>query len=107
MECSDTPPRLVRLRRSARSRGGELMYAVSGPVNKARRQMIAAGVVSGLVVAGGAWWIGSGPTTLDVIEGWASPNAFGSAIGLASSPDAREQEGYIIAGASWKGADNV
>jgi hypothetical protein len=85
----------------------ELMRAIPGPVNKTRPQIIAAAVASGLVVAGGAWWIGSGSTTPDVIGGWAMPNASGSAIGLASSPTEQRREGYIVAGASWEGRDNL
>jgi hypothetical protein len=69
--------------------------------------VIAAAAVSGLVVAGGAWWIGSRPATPEILDGWATPNAAGSAIGFASSPAEARQEGYSVSGAYWKGPDNV
>jgi hypothetical protein len=81
------------------------MNRISGPETKTRRQLVAAALVSGLVVAAGAWWVGSGPVEPETVEGWASPNASGSAIGFAESPTASSHEGYIVAGAWWMGPE--
>jgi hypothetical protein len=43
----------------------------------------------------------------DVVEGWAMPNMRGTAISLHDSDDTRDGSGYVIAGASWAGPDDV
>lgn len=45
--------------------------------------------------------------TADVVEGWAMPNASGTAISLHDSDDTRDGSGYVVAGASWAGRDGV
>ena len=42
-----------------------------------------------------------------VVEGWAMPNASGTAISLHQSDTGGPGEGYIVAGASWVGVDDV
>jgi len=67
---------------------------------------VAVGVVA--AVAWAIWWLATQHTaTPDVVEGWAAPNATGTAISLHESTDTRDGTGYIIAGASWSGPDNV
>jgi hypothetical protein len=48
------------------------------------------------------WWIfvGRHQAVPFTVEGWATPNIDGTAIGLSSEPGGTE-EGYIIAGAMW------
>jgi hypothetical protein len=41
------------------------------------------------------------------VEGWAMPNASGTAISLHDSQDGGPGEGYIIAGARWQSVDGV
>jgi hypothetical protein len=66
----------------------------------------AVGVVA--VIALAIWWFTVRHTvTPDVVEGWAQPNASGTAIGLFDSNDTRAGNGYIIAGAWWSDRDNV
>ncbi|MFD8499103.1 hypothetical protein [Amycolatopsis sp. NPDC059657] len=68
---------------------------------KKRRAIWGAAILAGVLVLG-MWWVAHRHTaTPEVIEGWASPNANGTAIGLAPS-----NEGYIIAGAQWSGPDD-
>ena len=45
--------------------------------------------------------------TADVVEGWATPNASGTAISLHDSNDTRAGNGYVVAGASWAGRDGM
>jgi hypothetical protein len=64
-------------------------------------------VVVGVVAAVGfgVWGLATRHTaTPDVVEGWAMPNASGTAISLHDSEDAG---GYIVAGASWAGQDGA
>ena len=42
-----------------------------------------------------------------IVEGWAMPNASGTAVSLHQSPEDTSGEGYVIAGARWRGIDNV
>ncbi|MCX2955328.1 hypothetical protein [Lentzea sp. NEAU-D7] len=66
---------------------------------------VAVGVVAAAVF--GAWGFTTRHSaTADVVEGWAMPNASGTAIALHNSDDTRDG-GYIIVGASWAGRDNV
>jgi len=61
---------------------------------------------AGLLVASAAWvGVQLLPVSPRVVEGWAQPNATGTAIGLHDSPDAERGEGYIIAGADWRRAE--
>jgi hypothetical protein len=48
------------------------------------------------------WWlfVGRHQAVPSIVEGWATPNIDGTAIGL-SSERGGEEEGYIIAGAMW------
>lgn len=67
-------------------------------------------VVVGVVVAGGfgVWAFATRHSvTPDVVEGWAMPNASGTAIMLQDSDDTRDGNGYIVTGASWAGRDGV
>jgi hypothetical protein len=67
-------------------------------------------VATGLAVAAafGIWEVTTRHSvTPDVIEGWAMPNASGTAISLHDSDDTREGSGYIVAGAWWADRDGV
>ena len=67
-------------------------------------------VVVGVVVAvgfGGWGFATRHSATPDVVEGWAMPNASGSAISLHDSDDTRDGNGYIVAGAAWAGPDGL
>lgn len=67
-------------------------------------------MVVGVVVAAafGLWLSATRHTaTPDVVEGWATPNVSGTAIGLQDSDDTRGGTSYIIAGAFWAGRDEV
>jgi hypothetical protein len=67
-------------------------------------------VVVGLVVAvafGVLGFVTRHTATPDVVEGWATPNVDGTAIWLYASESLAEGDGYVIAGAPWKGTDNT
>ena len=67
-------------------------------------------VVVGVVVAAafGVWaFTTRHSVTPDVVEGWAMPNANGTAISLHDTDEPHDGEGYIVAGASWAGRDGV
>jgi hypothetical protein len=67
-------------------------------------------VAVGVVVAAGfgVWGFTTRHSaTADVVEGWAMPNASGTAISLHDSNDTRAGSGYIVAGASWADRDGV
>jgi hypothetical protein len=51
------------------------------------------------------WWlfVGRHQAVPLIVEGWATPNIDGTAIGLSSEPGGNE-EGYIVAGATWNEA---
>jgi hypothetical protein len=67
---------------------------------------VAVGVVA--VIAFGIWGFTTRHTaTPEVVEGWAMPNASGTAIGFLDSIDAGAGDGYVIAGAWWSDVDNV
>lgn len=94
----------VRLQRGRGHRMGTSVRRV----NRSKRPVLvlafAAGV--GTLVASAAW---ASPRLLPVVpravEGWAQPNAAGTAISLHDSYDAEWGEGYIIAGADWRSAE--
>lgn len=66
-----------------------------------RPSQLALGLAVVLVVMLGWWFVaGRHQAVPSVVEGWATPNISGSAIGLSSEPGG-EEEGYIIAGAWW------
>ncbi|MFE9747099.1 hypothetical protein ACFYOT_19530 [Saccharothrix saharensis] len=70
------------------------------------KRLMAVGVLVAVVV--GSWAVGTRHgATPDVVEGWAMPNAMGTAISLHDSDDTREGNGYEIAGAPWAGRDDV
>ncbi len=52
----------------------------------------------------GAW--NDGGASPRVVTGWAMPNAAGTAISLHDSPEGGPGEGYVIAGAEWRGIEN-
>lgn len=56
-----------------------------------------------------ALWVGSGGGAASprIVEGWATPNASGTAISLHDPSDGGPGEGYIVAGAWWQGVDGV
>ncbi|NGY65146.1 hypothetical protein G7043_40195 [Lentzea sp. NEAU-D13] len=67
---------------------------------------VAVGVVVAIVF--GAWeFTTRHSATPDVVEGWAMPNAHGTAISLHDSNDTRAGDGYIVTGASWAGRDGL
>lgn len=47
------------------------------------------------------------PVSPRVAEGWAMPDATGTAISLHESPDDEWGEGYIVAGAQWTDSSGV
>jgi hypothetical protein len=73
-----------------------------------RGAIIAAVAVVGLLVVLALWdgW-GGGAASPRIVEGWATPNAAGTAISLHDSRDGSPGEGYIVAGARWRGIDGV
>jgi hypothetical protein len=73
-----------------------------------RRAIIAAVAAVGLLVVLALWdgW-GGGAASPRIVEGWATPNAAGTAISLHDSRDGGPGEGYIVAGARWRGIDGV
>ncbi|MFD9701470.1 hypothetical protein [Lentzea sp. NPDC059081] len=67
---------------------------------------IAVGVV--VAIAFGVWGFTTRHSaTPDVVEGWAMPNAHGTAVSLHDSNDTRVGSGYIVTGASWAGRDGL
>ncbi|WP_153278228.1 hypothetical protein [Saccharothrix syringae] len=67
---------------------------------------VAAGLIAAAAV--GAWsFTTRHGATPEVVEGWAVPNAAGTAISLHDGDDTREGNGYEIAGAWWAGRDNA
>lgn len=76
--------------------------------DRGRTRMIATTAAIGLLVVLAVWaaW-GSGSVSPRTVEGWAMPNAAGTAISLHDSPQDVSGEGYVIAGARWRGTDNV
>lgn len=67
-------------------------------------------VAVGVVVAAvsGVWGFTTRHSaTAGVVEGWAMPNASGTAISLHDSNDSRDGSGYTVAGVSWAGKDGV
>lgn len=72
-----------------------------------RAAIIAVAAVIGLLVtlALRAGW-DAGAVSPRTVEGWAMPNASGTAISLHDSPDDASGEGYVIAGAQWRGVEN-
>jgi hypothetical protein len=71
---------------------------------------LVAPVAVGVIVAAafGVWGFTTRHTaSADVVEGWAMPNASGTAISLHDSNDTREGNGYLVAGASWADRDGV
>lgn len=72
-----------------------------------RSTIVATAAALGLLVALALWagWAG-GAVSPRTVEGWAMPNASGTAISLHDSPEGGPGEGYIIAGAQWRGIDN-
>jgi hypothetical protein len=75
--------------------------------DRRRTATIATAAVVGLLVIV-LWTVwGGGPASPQAIEGWAVPNAEGTAISLHDAPDGTPGEGYIIAGAWWRGVDGV
>jgi hypothetical protein len=73
-----------------------------------RKTIIAVVAVVGLLVVLALWggW-GGGVASPRMVEGWATPNAAGTAISLRDSRDGGPGEGYIVAGARWRGVDGV
>jgi hypothetical protein len=74
---------------------------------RVRAAIIAAAVALGLAGALYLWGGDSRATSPRSVEGWAMPDASGTAVSLHDSPTAEWGEGYIIAGASWRGTDNL
>jgi hypothetical protein len=78
------------------------------PVAKRRRRievvMVGALVTLALVFS----WVGNRHEAIpEIVEGWAMPNASGSAISLHRSDAELNGNGFIVAGARWVGPDNV
>lgn len=70
------------------------------------KRLAVVGAVVALAV--GSWAVATRHSaTPDVVEGWAMPNAAGTAISLHDSDDPREGNAYEIAGAPWAGRDDV
>lgn len=69
---------------------------------------IAAVAAMGLLLVLALWvgW-GGGPASPRIVEGWATPNAAGTAISLHDSRDGGPGEGYVAAGARWQGVDGA
>ncbi|GGM73395.1 hypothetical protein GCM10011609_06490 [Lentzea pudingi] len=66
----------------------------------------AVGVVVAIVF--GAWGFTTRHSaTPDVVEGWAMPNAHGTAISLHDSNDTRAGNSHIVTGASWASRDGL
>jgi hypothetical protein len=61
----------------------------------------------GFLVLGVVFLVDRHTATPDAVEGWAMPNAQGTAISLHDSTDDRPGNGYVIAGARWAGPDGV
>ena len=57
--------------------------------------------------AGIALWPQGSTATPRSVEGWAMPDADGSAISLHDSPEDEWGEGYVVAGAHWRGSDGL
>ena len=74
-----------------------------------RRQRLLWALLAVAVAVAAGYWLTSGRHTATprVVEGWAMPNADGTAISLHESRDATPNpgEGYVIAGAEWRGPD--
>jgi hypothetical protein len=66
--------------------------------------LAAVGLLLVLALWGG---LGGGAASPRIVEGWATPDASGTAVSLHDSPDGGPGEGYIVAGAWWKGVDGV
>ncbi|WP_410660238.1 hypothetical protein [Amycolatopsis sp. lyj-112] len=74
---------------------------------KLKRHAVTA-AVAGVAVAITATWLLNRDVQPATVEGWASPNAAGSAIWLTETPDGHSKgAGYIVAGARWTGSDNI
>jgi hypothetical protein len=73
------------------------------------RRFIASAAVGVVVAAAfGVWGFTTRHSaTADVVEGWAMPNATGTAIALYDSNDSRAGNSYIVVGASWVGRDGM
>jgi hypothetical protein len=73
-----------------------------------RTTIIAALAAVGLLVVLAPWdgW-GDDAASPRIVEGWATPNAAGTAISLHDSRDGGPGEGYIVAGARWRGVDGL
>jgi hypothetical protein len=69
---------------------------------------IAAVAAMGLLLVLALWvgW-GGGPASPRIVEGWATPNAAGTAISLHDSRDGGPGECYVAAGARWQGVDGA
>ncbi|MBV9843768.1 MAG: hypothetical protein JOZ47_01660 [Kutzneria sp.] len=71
------------------------------------RFVVVALTMGPVVTALGGWQLSNRHSvTPDVIEGWAVPNAEGTAVSLHDSNDDRPGNSYVIAGARWAGPDN-
>jgi hypothetical protein len=69
--------------------------------------IVVAAMLALLVVAALWFWFAGRAVSPQTIEGWAVPNAAGTAISLHASRDGGPGEGYIVAGAWWRGVDEV
>ncbi len=76
---------------------------VSTATSSTRLKVMATLVALVLLAAAVIWvWLRVMPVSPKAVEGWAQPNADGTAIGLLDSPDAENGESYVIAGADWR-----
>lgn len=73
--------------------------AESATQNRGSRLVVGAVLLAMLAIW--AWQTADEPVEPRTIHGWARPSSEGAAIGLFSSPEGGEGEGYIIAGARW------
>ena len=72
------------------------------------RTVVALAAVAAVGAAAGiALWPAGSTATPRTVEGWAMPNADGTAISLHDGPEGGPGEGYIVAGAWWEGVDGV
>ncbi|EHR63742.1 hypothetical protein [Saccharomonospora cyanea] len=71
-----------------------------------RRETVFLVIVVVLFSAVGIRWVSTRSIAVpEAVEGWAMPNAKGTAISLHASADDPAGEGYVIAGARWAGVD--
>jgi hypothetical protein len=73
-----------------------------------RRSTIVAVAAVGLLLVLALWdgWRGD-VASPRIVEGWATPNGSGTAVSLHDSRHGGPGEGYVVAGAWWRGVDGA